>query len=43
MATKNPFKKDAAFDKKKGIKEGSKRDQKMDAKKGFVPFGKKPK
>ena len=43
MATKkpNPFAADKKADKVKGIKEGSKKDVAMDAKKGFVPFGKK--
>jgi hypothetical protein len=44
MATKKMTEKqDAAFDKKKGVKEGSKRDQKMDKKNGLPFDGKKRK
>ncbi len=43
MATKPKpaFLADKKADKKSGIKEGSKKDVAIDAKKGFVPFGKK--
>ena len=41
-AKKKPsYKADMAMDKKKGIKEMSAADKKIDAKKGFVPFAKK--
>lgn len=37
---KMTYKQDMADDKKKGIKEGSKKDNALDKKRGFVPFKK---